>query len=152
MKINIKFGVEHEKKRVEFTLSKSDWYKAHNYNPLLPNEAIEKEFKKEDYENAEKELKSEFSKIEKSLEKSLIEKFGSNSIPPEYDVILTKYGVAGSYNLPNKIIINISAKKSKIEILKHEIIHLIVENEVKKRDLTHEEKENLVNSLMAQIK
>lgn len=152
MKINIKFGIEYEQSRVKFTLSKLQWYKDKGYKPKLSKETVEKEFKKEDYENAEKELKSEFSKIEKSLEKSLIEKFGSNSIPPEYDVILTKYGVAGSYNLPNKIIINISAKKSKIEILKHEIIHLIVENEVKKRDLTHEEKENLVNSLMAQIK
>lgn len=150
MKIKIKYEIEYERQRVKFTLSKLKWYKDNGYNVNVPNGTIEEEFKKEDYERAAKKLMEEFNKIKKHFADKLTEKFGSE-IPKEFEVILTKYGTGGSYNLPNKVIINILNKKPNIETFKHEIIHLLVEKNVQRNKLSHWEKEKLVEDILKEL-
>jgi hypothetical protein len=66
----------------------------------------------------------------------------------EYHIFLTKFGTYGSYSLPNKIFLNIYQPLNKIsDVLKHEVKHLQVEDIVLKQNLSHAEKEKLVNSI-----
>jgi Zn-dependent peptidase ImmA (M78 family) len=70
-----------------------------------------------------------------------------NSIPyqsPErLNIILTKYGVGGSYWFPNKVVINIiNARPDKFETVIHELVHLIIEKPIiQKYKVKHESKE-----------
>ena len=64
----------------------------------------------------------------------------------EYHIFLTKFGTYGSYDLPNKIFLNIYQPLNKIsDVLRHEIKHLQLENLIVKQNLNHEKKEKLVN-------
>lgn len=135
-----------------------EWYKSHNYKPVLPAnirtegqivEFINNNFKENSYKNEEEKLDQEYKKIEKKFVEKL--KILFHSIPSEIEVLLTKYGIGGSYIPPNKVIINIRAKKPRLEILKHEILHLFLEDEVKTKGLSQEEKEKLIESFENKI-
>ena len=155
--LKIQYSKEYEVTRIKNTLSRMDWYNKHNYKPLLPKgvtpenakEIVKKEFNKKEYEKAKKEL---LDKINPEVLKE-IELTVGKKIPDEIIVILTKYGVGGSYNLPNIVIINFKARArhDTLYCLKHEIIHLLVEEEVQKKKLTQEQKEELVNGLMEKV-
>ncbi|MDP1706518.1 MAG: hypothetical protein Q8L36_01735 [bacterium] len=57
-------------------------------------------------------------------------------------------GTWGAYELPNKIFIcpeNLTPEKLE-DTIKHEIIHIFSEDEIRARGMSHEEKESLVNS------
>lgn len=156
-KLNICYSKELEINRINNTIKRIDWYNEHKYRVLLPegitlqnvSEIIEKEFNEEEYRKAEKELLRDFNpKTFQDIEK----KIGKN-LPPEIKVIFTKYGVGGSYNLPNTVIINFKtkAKHNTAYCLKHEMIHLLIEEDVRKQGLIQEEKEAWVDRLMESI-
>jgi hypothetical protein len=159
MELIIKYGKKFEISRIKSTLGKLDWYKVHGYKPILPKDVeteeqiirfIEESFDEEEYEKKKKRLFQEFKKIKKSFVESL-RGFFSN-VPKDIEVLLTKYGVGGSYSVPNRVIINIQAYKPTIEILKHEILHLLSEEEIIRRKLSHEEKEEFIKNLEKEIK
>ena len=154
MQIEIKYGRKFEFNRIKQTLSKLEWYKTNGYIPRLPEnlgnnsdkdieKAIDKDFNEQDYEKAGKF-------IEENL--GYIEKFSSQlvDLPNEIEIILTKYGVGGSYNLPNKVIVNIAGNQTNkpiLDVIKHELIHLIAEKEVLEKKLSHQDKEKLIRSI-----
>lgn len=67
----------------------------------------------------------------------------------KYEIYLTKFGTYGSYKLPNKIYLNVlrNSIDETFHTLLHEMIHLKVEGEVIKKNLSHKEKEALVENL-----
>lgn len=71
----------------------------------------------------------------------------------EYKIFLTRYGAGGSYNFPNKVIINIDLFSGDDLLLTaiHEIVHLIVEPLVNLYQINHWTKERLVDLIIAQI-
>lgn len=71
-------------------------------------------------------------------------------MPDKIIVVLTKYGTGGSYELPNKIILNIaSAHNDPCIAFIHEFVHLLVEESiVKTYNLSHWQKEGLVDYLV----
>lgn len=154
MELTIKYGKRFEVNRILFTLERLDWYKLHNYKPILPENIKTKEqvigfvnnnFNEEEYKSKEGELSKNYKKINKKFTEKLMNSFPN--LPKEIEVILTKYGMGGSYSLPNKVIINIKSKKSVIDILKHEILHLLCEEEVIEKGMSQEEKEELIRNL-----
>jgi hypothetical protein len=154
----LKFGKKFEIKRIKDTFDKLEWYNSHGYRPFLPNckndlKEIERfvntEFKKEEYEKAGEDLMTHFSKIKDEF-KIKLESIINKKIPKEIELIVTKYGVGGSYSLPNKVIINIQGNhisKPLTEVLKHEIIHLLLEEEVIEKRLSHKQKEELIRKI-----
>jgi len=152
MKLIIKYGKRFEINRIKSTIKKLEWYKAHNYKPILPKamateeeiiSSINKEFNEKEFENAKDNLLKDYAGIKKAFAQKLKD-FFKIKIPSEIEIMLTKYGMGGSYNLPNIIILNIQSKKQLIDIFKHEILHLFLEEDVNKRGLSQEEKERLI--------
>jgi hypothetical protein len=161
MSLVIKFGAEFEIDRIRFTLNKLNWYKSKGYKPILPSEVsfnnieevVRREFDKSKYEKVARKIREEFSKVEAGFTKRLEQNF-REKIPKNFEVVLTKYGVGGSYKLPNKIILNIAgnqANKSLLDVLKHEIVHLLVEKDVRKQKLSHKGKEKLAEAIEKEV-
>jgi hypothetical protein len=157
MGINIKWGLKFEINRVKGTLEKLEWYKENGYKPLLPEikdndtieDSIKNEFDEKFYKKMEDEIRKEYEFIEIKFSDFLKNKFNLK-ILPNFNIVLTKYGVGGSYKLPDTIIVNIwgnQINKPLIEVIKHEIVHLMVEEDVIKKKLPHCEKEKLVTSI-----
>lgn len=159
MEFIIRYGKEFEITRIKSCIPKKDWYKKHNLKFFLPKgvfidnikEKVEQEFDIESYKRAERDLFNFIKEIPQDFFNKLEKKTGKK-IPKKVKIILTRYGVFGSYNLPNLIIININRKHNlMIKTLKHELVHLLVEEEVQKKKLTHKQKEELVESILSDI-
>lgn len=161
MSLIIKHSKELEVERIRNTLDKMDWYNQHGYRPRLPENIdlrnisnedlcsrIEKDYKDDDYLKVSDEIKFGYKSLEDAYIKKLKEIFGNN-ITTDFEVTLTKYGVGGSYGLPNKIIINILfIKKTPTKILIHEICHLMIEDDVLKNGILQREKERVVDLIL----
>jgi len=132
-----------------------DWYQKNNYFPLIPegvtidnlNEIVNRDFNEEEYRFFKEQILKEFDLgLFEKLEKQTGKKF-----PEEIIVYLTSYGMAGSYNLPNIIVLNFKKTKDLLNCLKHELIHILIEDEVQKRGLSQKEKEAWVKELMDKV-
>lgn len=122
--IVIIYSIETEIKRVKNTFEKINWFKEKGYWPrirlpkllsdknsldqideALVKSAIQSEYAEEKYINFATEMKKRWENVCKKFDLSTI--FSSLKLQKEYNIQLTQYGVGGSYNLPNNIIINI---------------------------------------------
>jgi len=158
VQVNIKFGIKFEERRIENTISKWEWFIDNGYKPKLPQdidenssneqikEQIEKEYDQAEYEEISEKLQGDFSEISGNLQRVLVNIFGEG-VPTVYDVFLTKYGVGGSYGMPNNVVFNIYNKKG-IKTIVHEVVHLMVEENVQKYEIEHFEKERLVDLIL----
>jgi hypothetical protein len=157
IKLIIEFSIELEIKRVTSTLAKMDWYKSNGYNPLLPANLKDIGTSVRD-EHEEVIFKKVSSKIEDQwlvYGHDLPIKFQELGLKYQnnYHIQLTKYGVKGSYNLPNLIILNIKERKIQdiIRTVIHEIIHLSIEDLIIECKISHWQKERLVDLIFAKI-
>jgi len=165
VKIKIKYSRAFEIKRVIETLKKYNWLKKKGYFLSLPpglnlktkenfkadyiKKLLEKEYCEKDYKKISLLIKREWNKLTSILPR----KFSVYwiKIEPIYYIFLTKYGTKGSYEMPKGIIINIKERSLKdiIRIIIHEIIHLLVENLIKKYKLGHWQKERLIDLIFS---
>lgn len=100
-----------------------------------------------DYENIN------FDELEKSLSDEIKKYKDIYDSRETFLIYLTKFGVWGSYKMPNVIYVNI--QRPTIDILNtilHEFAHLKVEGRVKKEKLSQEEKEKLADEYLKNIK
>ncbi len=160
MSINLKieFGIEYELKRVNYTLAKLDWFDSQGYRTRLPEgitkessedeikHQIANEFDEKKYKKLADQIGADFATVSTQLFKTLREVFGQD-IPETFCVYLTTYGVGGSYNLPNTVIFNINNTRGYKTII-HEIIHLLIENQIIKYNVQHWEKERIVDLIL----
>lgn len=166
MKIEIKYSLDLEIQRVLNTLKDIEWFKKNNYKITLPANFLEnpeiitkeyiyksifQEFRKKDYEQFISKIKNEWSNVEKRLLNGLL-KMSLNS-QKVYFIFLTKYGVGGSYRLPDSITVNIGIRKEKdiIKTIIHEIIHLSIEPFIMKSKINHWQKERLIDLIFSKI-
>jgi hypothetical protein len=70
-----------------------------------------------------------------------------------YIVHLTKYGVGGSYNVPNTVILNFQNRKelALFRTIVHEIIHLSIQPYIEKYTVDHWIKERIVDLTLEKI-
>lgn len=165
--LTFKYSSEFEKHRITSTLHEADWFIKNGYSPwinlpcgkkleeVMENESI-------DYllNEAEKEYSEEyFKKIEEKITEQweqyvpLFNTYFEEThlhLEDAYEVYLTKYGVGGSYNLPQKIIINIQRKSDDgiMKTLIHELVHLSIQSLIEKYDVEHWIKERLVDLIL----
>lgn len=160
MPLDIKYNIKLEEKRIKNTIKKLSWYEKLGYSPRFPQNidpkidsfekiytALQDEYTKEDYKQVAIKLNEEFSKME-SIFCDKLQKVCGKKIKRNYKLILTKYGVGGSYFLPNKIIYNIEMKSS-VNTIFHEITHLIIEPYIKKYQIQQNEKERIVDLILS---
>lgn len=169
IKIVFNYSSDLEIRRIIYTIKKIDWYKNNGYTVDLPKkleeleteelknltkekvrEFVLKEYEEKEYLEKINKIKTKWSNISAGLLKKLKE-LGFKP-EPSYNIILTKYGVGGSYNLPNEIIINFKNRGEKfIQTVIHEIIHLLIEPRIQKYKISHWEKERIVDLISLKI-
>ncbi len=164
MKFNIRYSVDFEVKRILDAISRLEWFRSNNYTVILPEslnlsdakkiteedikDAVLKEYNEQDYLKQKEYLENNLNSLieecfaEKNLDTDL-------SLSNQYDIHLTKYGVGGSYNLPNRIIANIrrSFEFGLARTIIHEIIHISIQPLVDKYNVDHWKKERIVDLL-----
>lgn len=161
VKLNISYGVEQEIWRVQNTLKKLPWYLEQGYRPHLPEsitidssdedvtKAVQGEYVKADYAENAARLQDEWTEISQRFEKMQDEP--SFHLGNEYGVVLTKYGVGGSYNPDmNQVIIkiNTATQVSRVGTVVHEIVHMSIQHFIDQYHVRHWRKERLVDLLM----
>jgi len=158
------YSIEDEIERVEMALKKYEWYKENGYKigfPALIQEKLDKgeEISKDDILKA---VSDEFNSNQNTEQIALLregwdkmkDSFFENlktlglTLQEKYFVSLSKYGTAGSYGLPNNIILNTERTKWPSYIIAHEIVHLTIESLIKEYNITHWSKERLVDLIM----
>lgn len=165
MKYNFTYNLDIEVKRIKYTVEKIEFFKENNYQIFLPRNfdihnkdteyienIVSNEYNNSDYENIETILNTNINNNVDIIEKAF--NITDFVLEKEYNVILTKYGVGGSYNPPNTIILNFNARNTEKELLKtvlHETIHLCINNLIIKYNIIHWEKELIVYSLFEKI-
>lgn len=168
--LKTKYSVDLETQRVFDMIKRIEWFNKMGYKINLPKKIklmdlnktakltkrdikkiITEEYKLQDYKKIEsiieKKWSNTFTKLSKKL--SIINlKYKSS-----YTLILTKYGTGGSYNLPNKIILNFNKKTpdSLIRIIVHEIIHLSIQSLIEKFKIDHWTKERIVDLIILKV-
>jgi len=169
-KLIFEFGIENEESRVKYTLENTARYKGANYLVILPKKLtldeanllkteelrnfITQEYDPIPYETAKKAIEFEWPEKFKILKRGL-ETYGLQP-DNEYKIILTRYGVGGSYDSgssPKAVINNIGYKKdhSAIETVCHEIVHLCIDAWIKKYQVPQQLKERIVDLIMKDI-
>lgn len=160
VKITFNYSIERELKRVQDTIRRKDFFQENGYQPTLPEDVTFENF---NLARAKERIKNEFDeslanevgkKLKTDWEKhrNKIESFVAHlpyKKPEELEVIFTRYGMGGSYNTPNVILINLRNTKNPLFILVHELLHLIIEEPVVgKYQLSQSDKESLVDYLL----
>lgn len=167
IRIKFKYSLNLEVQRVVYTLKKIDWYINRGYKVNLPlkleqtrievidkkhiRNLLQEEYRLNNYRSVIFGVKKRWDKVSNTL-MIQSQKTGLN-FAKEYIIFLTKYGVGGSYKLPNKIVINFHSRKAPyiLETIIHEIIHLSIEDIISKFNIDHWEKERLVDLIFLKM-
>lgn len=154
------YSTESELARVVQTTGRLEFYREHGYIVFFPENftpekfdlvattaLIQAEMPSTLIDNTKQEISTLWEQNQ-----SLIEDLLSStpySKPEVIDLVLTKYGVGGSYSLPNRIVINVQYKIKPFQNVMHELTHLLIEQPiVKAYGLDHAHKEGLVDWIM----
>ncbi len=159
-----------EKERIINTIKRLGWYKENKYNvdligfpKVLDREnifsvsdtdilnAIDAEYDETKFVESEKSLKELFSFYHDQLVIFLNET--KLSVISPIVVQLTMYGMAGSYSLPNKAIVNVS-KFYSVGLMRnvlHEIVHLHIQHLIDTYKIGQWQKERIVDLLMEKL-
>jgi len=139
-----------EKKRIEDAKKYLDFCKQKGFKVTLPIKTLEEEYSPDNY-TVSKIIK-DWKNVEKSFFNQL-QKFLKMPSKKPVLVRFTKYGTGGTYRLPNIVTINVNNEFKKIDYktISHEIIHLAIEKYIKKNNLNHEFKEELVKFIQKEI-
>lgn len=164
--IKVHHSAEHEISRIRGTIDRYRWYAERKYRLDLPQDIkkrLEKgeeisgdeiksvvvaEYQDEVYLKKEEELKEAWE-IESV---GFLEKLGmlGRPLPEEYNLSLTRYGTGGSYTYPNVVQLNLSDHSGLglLQVALHEIVHLTIEDLIRKYEIPHWTKERLVDLIM----
>ncbi|MBP9760315.1 MAG: hypothetical protein KBD24_03005 [Candidatus Pacebacteria bacterium] len=168
--LDIQYSLEYEKERINYTLNKADWFIEKGYSKSIKLPAskkldeldvstskdylfglLEDEYVSTDYEMMKNNLSEQWSSFVVTLEKY----FEETSLKQEdtYVLQLTKYGVGGSYNLPNTVILNFQnrTESALFRTVVHEIIHLSIQKYIEQYNADHWIKERIVDLTLERI-
>jgi hypothetical protein len=159
VKINFIYDIESELYRVGDAFRRKSHFLKYNYIVRLPEgfsledtnldnlkPKIEKEINNPLVDDAKVDISSSWDKYQSEIIR-LLDLIGGQ-IPDEINVVLTKYGVGGSYWPPQKVIINVNYKKF-FENFVHELMHCCIEEPIiKEYRLGHQQKEGVVDWIL----
>lgn len=157
MDLKIKFGIDFELERVTYTFNELGWYNKQGYKVRLPNgiseksskdeikDQITKEFDEKKYIDLSNKINSNFLLLQTDFTNVLKKNF--DKMPDNFIIYLTNYGVGGSYDFPNKVILNYNYSRG-IKTVLHEIVHILIEDKIQKYSVEHWEKERIVDLIL----
>lgn len=167
MKLNILYSPELEVERIINTLKRVGWYKENGYTVQLPESldisdvtsitpesvkiAVSEDYNEQNYLGSKKYIEEHWNSVGEELTKNI--KNTSLVLQNSYDIQLTRYGVGGSYHMPNKIIINIQRmfEFGLLKTIAHEGVHLSIQSMVEKYNVKHWHKERVVDLLLQEF-
>lgn len=166
IEFSIKYSTESEIERVLATKRRLKWYFDNGYNlsnSVLPKNISVEELNKKSEIELTKYIKEEYNSElfiphEKTINLLLpeylnkLEVYFSQvniEVLPNIEIRLTKYGTAGSYNVPNIVIVNISNffNIGLIRSILHETIHLHIQSLIDKYKIGQWEKEIIIDNI-----
>ncbi|MFH1236401.1 MAG: hypothetical protein V1685_05730 [Parcubacteria group bacterium] len=163
MKLNIVYGAEREVWYVQNAVKKIPWYVENGYpieSVKLPNgvtkdssdeeivRTVNSEYADTDYVECAEKLQEEWKTISAGFEKMRSE--SSFHISDTYEVVLTKYGTGGNYNVDKSRVtvrINDKSRGGTVGIVAHEIVHMTIQYLIDQYHVRHWRKERLVDLL-----
>lgn len=167
--IKINFSLEFEQLRVQDTFEKITWFREHGYNPRFPgNKKISDINVAQGLDELISLVKTEydekyFSEVARNIESQwqwFVEHWAESPLNDTdlvfngvYEIFLTSYGVGGSYEVPNAVVVNIRMREQDRlpNIIFHEIIHLSIEQLIQEYSIPHWYKERLVDLFYKKI-
>ena len=167
--IKINYSLEFEQIRVKDTFEKIDWFREHEYNPIFPGnkripdisetceltdliELVHSEYDQHFFIDITRKFEDQWKWFVDNWQESPINQTAL-VFEDSYEVFLTSYGVGGSYDLPNTVVMNVRqrAHHKLVVILFHEIIHLSIEPFIQKYSIPHWYKERIVDLFYKRI-
>ena len=162
----INYSLEFERIRLKTSFEKIAWFREHGYNPLFPGnkgisnidetqglnellDLVEAEYDQQYFADVATKIENQWQWFTDHWNNSSL-KNTDLVFENEYEVFLTSYGVRGSYDLPNMIVVNVRQREHEI-IIFHEIIHLCIEPMIQRYSIPHWYKERLVDLFYKQI-
>ncbi len=161
--IKINYSLEFEQIRVRDTFKKIEWFREHKYDPLFPGnkklseiddgcrlddliELAKSEYNQQYYIDISSRFIDQWQWFVDHWNESMIEE-SALKFQDTYEVFLTSYGVGGSYDVPNTIVMNMRQRDHNrlVIILFHEMIHLTIEHLIQKYSIPHWYKERIVD-------
>jgi hypothetical protein len=148
---NINFAIsdiEREKEIAKIVRKNIDFFKDHGIKFTQPDREIAKEYNINKYEDYRGKLESKWGEKENVFVQHLLS-FFNKSEKTQFTVEISNYGPLGFYNFnTNTITINLNMDLDPTETIKHEMIHIVLEPFVKKYHIEHEQKENIVHTIL----
>lgn len=156
---------EEEVERISQTIARKDWFERHGYKPVLPLSAIDhastitsvdEEYDQTPYLVGISKLQEQQQQIQICFPifAELRKKWGF-IILPSYQVLITRYGMGGSYYCDTGNIImrvdqqGLFAREQPYHTVIHEMVHIGIETFVQQCRLTQQEKERTVDLILA---
>ncbi len=164
VRLAISYSTEQEVQRAQWTAKRLPWYAEQGYavdRIKLPNgvtgssgdediaRAVRSEYTDTDYLAAAAKLQHEWETISGGFEKMKSE--SAFHLQNKYEVVLTKYGMGGSYNATlNQVTVKLGAKAQGgiAGVVAHEIVHMTIQYLIDQYQVRHWRKERLVDLLM----
>ncbi|MDD3774052.1 MAG: hypothetical protein PHW50_02110 [Patescibacteria group bacterium] len=148
LKVNFQVcSIREEKQIIESIEKNIDFFKSQKIPFILPKKSVEEEFDEKIYKEFFKELIGKWQKEKKDFLKK-VDSFFNLKSEKEIIIKITGYGCGGFYDSKtNEIFINKNLDFDFIRIIKHEIIHLIIEPYIEEFKINHKQKEQIVNQI-----
>lgn len=167
IKLDFIYSEKEDVGRILYTISKWDFYQQYYDSGWIKLPAKLEKTKIKEYSNDEitdsvkEEYLNKSTKIYKKVEQEILDNWqkvsekienvsaGTNlKFPSELEIQLTCYGIGGSYWLPKKIIL-MATKFYPLATIVHELIHLAIEDWIKKYQVGQTQKERIVDLFMS---
>lgn len=163
IKFAVKFSPEFEVERIKKTLPRLQWFKDNGYNIKLPESlvvnssadisddqikmAVEAEYKEDDFKIQEAYLLENWHKV---VDEVFVGIKKTSLIPRDiYTIYFTKYGVGGSYNHPDIIIVSMGSwGRGLLNTVFHEMVHLMIDQWIVEYKVSHWQKERIVDLII----
>ncbi len=162
IKLTVKFSPEYEVERVKGALRRLQWFKDNGYNVKFPESmvvnlgidisedqiktAVDAEYNEDDFKIKGAYLLENWNKFIEGVSAELTKT--SLNVRDIYTVYITKYGVGGSYNYPDTVIVNAgSFGQGLLRMVFHEIVHLMIHTWITQYNVSHWQKERIVDLL-----
>lgn len=163
--LEVSYGPNRDISRVSNAIKRLPWYAERGYNmasvkiPAGLSEsstqeeitaAVLLEYSETEYEAFKVFIEEKWKEFSKNFEK--LKDVPSLNLRDKYTLVLTKYGMGGSYDTEKgEAIVNLSRreKEKTIGVIFHEIVHMTVEHLIQKYQIKHWHKERLVDLMMS---
>lgn len=144
-------SIEEERMTYEKTLENMEFYEKYKVIFTLPQKNIEEEYNLDRYNTFISLLKKWWTEEDEIFIDKLLMFFNKDK-NTHFTVKISNYGVLGSYSdKRNEVTLNCCIKDidfDPIRIIKHEIIHILVEPFIEEYSINHEKKELIVDSVL----